>query len=115
MSYEVAASAAVWSAFTPSRTGWTDVGGAPTVTGRYCRVGNIVFFQVKIVPVTTIATVAGTSYVALPVTAGASGICGHGGMVNLTTLIAIGACVVDVANSRVYVPAQLATGNPSGS
>ena len=97
-----------WVAFTPTRTGWTDV-GTPTVTGRYRLVGPQCFFQVKVVPGTTVATAAGTSYVALPVTA--AGLCGDGSMSNLTTLVSIGECVIDVANSRAYVPAQLATAN----
>jgi len=32
-------------------------------------------------------------------------------MVNTTTNVAVGVCVVDVANSRIYVPSQSATGN----
>ena len=99
-----------WTSFTPSRTGWTDV-GTPTVTGRYLQAGNLCFFQVKIVPATTTATTAGTSYIALPLTAGASGMGGDGSMENITTLIAVGACAFDVTNSRVYVPTQAATGN----
>ena len=100
----------LWNAWTPTRTGWTDV-GAPTVTGRYCQIGNTVFFQVKVVPATTVATVAGTSYVALPVPAGVSGLAGDGSMENLTTLIAIGMCAFDITNSRAYVPTQTATAN----
>ena len=97
-----------WIAWTPIRTGWTDVGG-PTVTARYCQFGNVVFFQIKVVPGTTVATTAGTSYVSLPVAAGASGIGGDGSMVNTTALLAIGAVAFDVANSRCYVPTQAAT------
>lgn len=97
-----------WSAFTPNRTGWTDV-GSPTVTGRKCQIKNVMYFQVKAVPATTTATVAGTSYIDLPGTA--AGLGGEGSMMNLTTLVGIGECVIDVANSRVYVPTQTATGN----
>ena len=95
-------------AFTVTRSGWTDV-GSPTVTGRYQVAGNICLFEVKVVPATTVATTAGTSYVALPVTA--AGIAGMATMMDITTLIAIGDCAVDVTNSRVYVPTQLATGD----
>lgn len=98
----------IWSAFTPARTGWTDV-GAPTVTGRSCKVNNLAYFQVKVVPATTTATVAGTSYIALPYTA--LGLGGDGSMIDLTTLIGIGNCVISVANSRIYVPTQTATGD----
>lgn len=98
----------VWTAFTPSRTGWTDV-GTPTITGRFRIVGRQCFFQVKIVPATSVASVAGTSYITLPVTA--TGLDGDGSMKNGSTLVAIGVCAFDVPNSRVYVPAQTATGN----
>ena len=98
----------MWQDWTPTRTGWTDV-GTPTVTGRFRVVGRQCFFQVQVVPGTTCATVAGTSYIALPLTA--AGLAGDGSMMNLTTLVAIGVCAFDVTNSRVYVPAQVATGN----
>ena len=97
-----------WSDWTPSRPGWTDV-GSPTVTGRYRTIGHKCEFQVKIVPGTTCATVAGTSYMTLPLTA--AGLGGEANMINLTTLIAVGLGVIDVTNSLVYVPTQTATGN----
>ncbi len=97
-----------WTAWVPVRTSWTDV-GSPAVTARYCRIGNLTFFQIKVVPGTTVATVAGTTYVSLPVTAG--GLCGVAMMSDLTTLVAIGDCVIDAANSRVYVPTKTATGD----
>ena len=97
-----------WTTFNPVRTGWTDV-GAPTVTGRKCQIGNVCYFQVKVVPATTVATVAGTSYVALPITAGSSGMGGGAKMDDITTMISVGNGVIDVTNSRVYVPTQTAT------
>lgn len=101
---------APWTTWTPTRTSWIDV-GAPTVTARYCQVGKIVFFQIKIVPATTTATTAGTSYVSLPVAAGGSALSGMAQMMNITTLISVGDAVMDVVNSRCYVPTQGATGN----
>lgn len=98
----------VWSAFTPSRTGWTDV-GSPTVTGRKCQVGNVCHFQVKVIPGTTVATVAGTSYIALPIAAAAASFGGDGSMTDATNFISVGNCVFDITNSRVYVPSQAAT------
>lgn len=95
-----------WAAYTPTRTGWTDV-LAPTVTARYCQVRNVCHFQIKVVPGTTTATVAGTSYVTLPVTA--AGLGGDASMQDLTTFISIGNCVFDVANSRLYVPSNAAS------
>lgn len=97
-----------WENFTPTRSGWTDVGD-PVVSGRYRIIGRKCEFQIRVVPSTTVATTAGTSYVLLPVPA--KGIAGDGSMANITTLIAIGVCVIDIANSRVYVPSQVATGN----
>ena len=100
----------LWDTWTPTRTGWTDV-GTPTVTARYCQNGKIVFFQIKVVPGTTVATVTGTSYVSLPVAVGASALAGDGSMMNITTLIGVGNCAFDAANGRFYVPTQTATGN----
>jgi hypothetical protein len=97
-----------WRSFTATRTGWTDV-GSPTVTASQCQIERVCYFQVKVVPATTVATVAGTSYIDLPITA--SGIGGDGSMQNTTTLIAVGNCVIDSTNSRVYVPTQAATAN----
>lgn len=102
---------AAWTTWTPTRTGWTDVGTAPVVTARYLVVGNIVFFEIKIVPGTSVATTAGTSYVSLPVAAGASALAALADMMNLTTLVAVGVCAMDTTNSRCYVPSQLATAN----
>lgn len=97
-----------WAAFTTTRTGWTDV-GSPTVTARYASAGHICFFQIKVVPSTTIATAAGTSYCSLPVTA--AGLGGDASMTDSSTFISIGNCVISVSNSRVYVPSQVATGD----
>ena len=97
-----------WQSWTPVRTGWTDI-GTPTVTGRFHVIGKQCFFQVEVVPGTTVATVAGTSYVELPI--GAEGFSGDGSMMNETTLIGVGNVVFDITNSRVYVPSQTATGN----
>ena len=92
----------------PVRTGWTDV-GTPVVTARFTVRGKQCFIQVQVVPATTVATVAGTSYIGLPIPA--SGLAGDGSMSDVTTLVAIGACAFDVTNSRIYVPAQVATGD----
>lgn len=102
---------AAWTSWTPTRTGWTDVGTAPVVTARYMQIGKLVWFQIKVVPGTTIATVAGTSYTSLPVACGASAIGGDGSMVNATSNVAVGNVVISVSNSRCYVPAQTASGD----
>lgn len=99
-----------WASWTPTRTGWTDV-GAPTVTARYCTLFRTTFFQIKIIPATTTATVAGTSYVSLPVAQSGSALAGEGSMMNITTLVAVGTCAMDMTNGRIYVPTQGATAN----
>jgi hypothetical protein len=96
-----------WYSWKPVRTSWTDV-GTPTVTGYFHIVGKQVFFQIKVVPSTSVATTAGTSYVSLPIQAKGFG---EGSMQNRTTNIVIGSCVIDETNSRVYVPSLAASGN----
>ena len=95
-----------WISWSPVRTGWTDV-GTPTVTGRFRVSGKQCFFQVKVVPSTSIATTAGTSYIALPIPA--KGFGGDVTMFNATTNIAVGSG--GVTNSRAHVPTQAANGN----
>ena len=102
--------AEAWASFTVTRSGFTDV-GTPTVTGRFATVGNIVFFQVKIDPDTSVASTAGTSYIELPTAAAAASFGGDASMVDTTTLISVGNAVIDAANSRCYVPSQVATGD----
>jgi hypothetical protein len=98
-----------WETWTPVRTGWTDV-GTPTVAGRFRVVGRQCFFQVLVTPATSVATTAGTSYIGLPI--GAEGYGGDVNMANTVTLAAVGSGMIDVTNSRCYVPTQGATGNP---
>lgn len=99
-----------WASWTPTRTGWVDV-GTPTVTARYCQVGAVIHFQVKVVPATTTATTAGTSYISLPTSMGASSLSGDGSFMDNTTFISVGPCVFSPSNSRCYVPSQAATGD----
>lgn len=97
-----------WTKFTPIRTGWTDV-GVPTITATWRDVGAQCFLQVKVVPTTTVATTAGTSYIDLP--RPAKGVSGEGSMQDLTTHIWIGGCVVDPDLSRLYLPTWAASGD----
>ena len=83
--------------------------GTPTYTGRLRIVGRQCFFQVTLVSTTSIASTAGTHYISLPITA--QGFGGVATMQNLTTNIAVGVCVIDVTNSRCYVPTQAASAN----
>jgi hypothetical protein len=97
-----------WTAWTPVDTGWTKVGTA-TFTGLFRIVGRQCFAQIKVVPGTTVATVAGTSYIACPIAA--AGLAGQSVMFNATTNVAVGASGVDVANSRIHLQSVAASGN----
>lgn len=94
-----------WEPFTVSAS-LTEVGTA-VYTGRMRVVGRQCFFQIEVVPDTSVAATAGTSYIALPVTA--VGLGGAATMTDDTTNIAVGTCHIDVANSRVYPPSQAAS------
>lgn len=96
-----------WLAFTVSAS-LTEVGTA-TYTGRHHVIGRQCFFQVSIVPGTSVASTAGTNYIGLPLTA--KGIGGAAIMSNDTTNIAVGDCHIDVATNRCYLPSQAASGN----
>lgn len=98
----------VWQSFTPVFGSLTVV-GATSYTGRYRIVGRSVQFQVQFSAATSIASAAGTDYLTLPITA--KGISGMAVMTNDTTNVAVGVCHLDVATSRCYLPAQVASGN----
>jgi hypothetical protein len=95
-----------WSAWTPVYSFTTAT--ALTVTGRFKVVGRQCFFQVKSTG-TSLATTAGTDYIALPLTAVGFG--GMGVMSNDTANTAVGVGHIDVTNSRFYPPSQGASGN----
>ena len=97
-----------WDTFTPVFGSLTVV-GATNYSGRIRFVGRFCQIQVKFSAATSIASVAGTDYLTLPTTA--MGLTGMGVMTNDTTNIAVGVCHLDVATSRLYLPAQLASGN----
>lgn len=98
----------VWQSFTPVFGSLTVV-GATSYSGRYRIVGRSVQFQVQFSAATSIASAAGTDYLTLPITA--KGISGMAVMTNDTTNVAVGVCHLDVATSRCYLPAQVASGN----
>ena len=96
----------VWNAFTPVFGALTVV-GATSYSGRFRFVGRQCYGQVKFSAATSIASVAGTDYLTLPVTA--VGLTGMGVMSNDTSNVAVGVCHLDVATSRLYLPAQVAS------
>ena len=83
--------------------------GATSYTGRMRVVGRQCQFQVQFSAATSIASVAGTDYMNLPMVA--VGLSGLATMTNDTTNVAVGVCHIDVATSRCYLPAQVASGN----
>jgi hypothetical protein len=97
-----------WLAFTPVFGSLTVV-GATTYVGRLRIMGRSVQFQVTFKAATTIASVAGTDYLTLPIAA--KGIAGIATMTNDTTNIAVGVCHIDTATSRCYLPTQAASAN----
>ena len=99
-----------WEKFDPVFGSLTVV-GATSYSGRLRVVGRQVFFQVKFSAATSIASVAGTDYLTLPITSQSQALAGIATMTNDTTNVAVGVCHIDVATSRCYLPAQLASGN----
>jgi len=83
--------------------------GATSYSGRYRVIGRSVQFQVRFSAATSIASVAGTDYLTLPIAS--KGLTGFAYMTNATTNIAVGECHVDAANSRCYLPTQGASSN----
>jgi len=97
-----------WTGFTPVFGSLTVV-GATSYTGRYRVSGRSVEVQVSFSAATSIASVAGTDYLTLPIAA--KGLSGIGTMTNDTTNVAVGVCHLDVTTSRLYLPTQTASGN----
>ena len=94
--------------WTPAPTSLTVV-GTHTYTGRFRVQGRSVEFQVQFSSDTSVAATAGTTYFDLPIAA--AGISGFASMQNATTNVAAGNCVIDVTNSRCYIPSITASGN----
>jgi hypothetical protein len=97
-----------WSTWTPVFGSLTVI-GATAYSGRLRIAGRLVEFQVQFSAATSIASVAGTDYLTLPLTA--KGLSGIAVMTNDTSNAAVGVCHLDVATSRCYLPTQVASGN----
>lgn len=52
--------------WTPTVTGLTNTGGAPTIEAEYNKIGNIVHWNIQIIPVTSTSSVAGVTTFSLP-------------------------------------------------
>jgi len=97
-----------WETFTPVFGSLTVI-GATSYLGRSRFIGRKCEFQVQFSAGTSIASTAGTDYLTLPFTA--VGLSGIAVMTNDTSNVAVGVCHIDVATSRCYLPAQVASGN----
>jgi len=97
-----------WNSFIPIFGSLTVV-GTPSYIGRFRTIGKFFQIQVQFGASTSIASTAGTDYLTSPISM--KGLSGMGMMTNNTTKIAVGLCHVDVTNSRIYLPAQSASGN----
>lgn len=97
-----------WEKWTPTFTSLTTV-GTESFSGRFRIIGRKVEFQAQISAGTSIASTAGTTYMALPIPA--VGTTGLAVMTNGTTNVAVGVCHIDSTNSRCYLPTQGASGN----
>ena len=97
-----------WLDFTPAFTSLTTV-GATSISGRFRIVGRWLQFQVRLSAATSIASTAGTTYMALPIVA--EGYAGMAVMTDDTAKTSVGNCHIDVTNSRCYLPTQSASGH----
>lgn len=97
-----------WYAWTPVFTNLTVV-GATSYIARQRTVGHLCQAQVKMSAATSIASTAGSTYLALPLNA--MGLTGFCVMTNDTAKTAVGLGHIDVTNSRMYLPSQVASGN----
>ena len=95
-----------WETWTPVFGSLTVV-GATSYSGRLRVVGKQCQFQVQFSAATSIASIAGTDYLTLPIVA--VGLAGIATMTNNTTNIAVGICHIDVSTSRCYLPTQTAS------
>ena len=97
-----------WDTFVPAFTSLTVV-GATNYSGRQRYVGRKCEFQVKFSAATSVASTAGTTYLALPITS--AGLAGIASMTDDTAKTAVGMCHIDATNSRCYLPSQSASGH----
>jgi hypothetical protein len=84
--------------FTPTFTNLTQT-GVPTITGRYYKLGQLVYFSIRIVPATDTTATAGTTYCSFPLTAISDGAC-----TAVSGLLGGSIGMVDAASNRIYVP-----------
>lgn len=95
--------------WTPTFTNLTVVGAAPTLTGKYYRIGkSLAYFNVKVVPGTNTSSTAGTTYISnFPLRLSADGAC-----IAVSGLLGGGAGMCDQSSNNIYVPAWSAVTVP---
>lgn len=96
--------------WTPTLTSLTEVGGAATITGRIYRISqNLVYWWIKITPVTNTSSTAGTTYINnFPLTLAADASC-----LAVAGNVGLGAAGHAVASSgRIYTPAWTTIATP---
>ena len=89
------------TSWTPTFTNLTVVGTAPTITGKYYRIGrSVAYFSVKIVPGTNTSSVAGSTYINnFPLVMSADGAC-----LAVSGLLGSNSGMCDKSSNNVYVP-----------
>lgn len=87
--------------WTPSFVNLTSVGGTPTFSGLYYKIGSLLtYFTAIVTPVTNTSATAGTTYINnFPAIIAADGSCDA-----VYGTIGLGNGVVQASSSRVYVP-----------
>lgn len=99
----------IGTSWTPSIVGLTETGGAATISAKYYRIGRrLCFFRIKITPVTSTSSTAGSTYVGnMPFTASNDGVCMS---VAGTAGGSLGS--VSSGSNRIYFPAWSAVAIP---
>lgn len=87
------------TSWTPTFTNLTTT-GAPTITGKYFKIGSLVYFWVKIIPSTDTSSTAGTTYINnFPVVMKSDGI-----NFAVSGLLGTNSGMCDQASNKIYVP-----------
>jgi hypothetical protein len=87
------------TSWTPSFTNLTTV-GTPTITGRYYKIGSLVYFSITITPSTSTSSTAGSTYVNnFPLDVITDGAC-----FAVSGLVGGPVGMVEASTNRIYVP-----------
>jgi hypothetical protein len=96
-----------YKSYTPVATGLTQTGGSATITGHYTLVGNLVYFQILITPVTSTAATGGTTHLTLPTVPARDS---TGSLADYSSA-SLGSALIYAAGPAVYVPSWSANTN----